>query len=90
MGKINDRAELLADRCELPSDALSGTVKLTVSGRRRLLIENHHGIITYEDSIISVACGNMNVTVRGDELSLYAMDREDMLIKGRILSIEFE
>ena len=33
MGKMKDKAELLADRLELPSDALAGTAKLTVNGR---------------------------------------------------------
>lgn len=90
MGKIKDKAELLADRLELPSDALAGTAKLTLNGRRRVLIENHSGIITYEDTVIAVDCGGMKTVIRGDGLSLGAMDKQDMLITGRILSIEFE
>ena len=38
MGRLKDKAELLADRLELPPDALAGAVKLTVNGRRRVLI----------------------------------------------------
>ena len=84
MGKMKDKAELLADRLELPSDALAGTAKLTVNGRHRVLIENHCGIM------IAVDCGGMKTVIRGDDLSLGAMDKQDMLITGRILSIEFE
>ena len=90
MGGLKDKAELLADRLELPSDALAGTVKLTVNGRRRVLIENHCGIITYDDTVIAVDCGGMKAVIRGDDISLGAMDKQDMLITGRILSIEFE
>ena len=90
MGKMKDKAELLADRLELPSDALAGTAKLTVNGRHGVLIENHCGIITYEDTVIAVDCGGMKAVIRGDDLSLGAMDKQDMLITGRILSIEFE
>ena len=87
MGRLKDKAELLADRLELPPDALAGAVKLTVNGRRR---ENHCGIITYEDTVIAVDCGGMKTVIRGDDLGLGAMDKQDMLITGRILSIEFE
>ena len=90
MGAIKDGAELLADRLELPTDAFAGTAKLTVNGRRRVLIENHCGIITYEENVIAVNCGGMNAVIRGDGLSIKAMDKHDMLIRGRILSIEFE
>lgn len=90
LGAIKKNAELLADRLELPSDALAGAAKLTVNGRRRVLIENHSGIITYEDDIIAVDCGGMKAVIRGDGLSLGAMDKHDMLITGRILTIEFE
>ena len=55
-----------------------------------MLIENHCGIITYEDTVIAVDCGGMKTVIRGDDLSLGAMDKQDMLITGRILSIEFE
>ena len=46
-----DRAELLADKLDIPADAL-GSVKLSLCGRSRLLIENHRGIITYNDNLI--------------------------------------
>jgi len=90
LSSMKDRSELLADRLELPSDALSGTVKLSINGRRRVLIENHRGIISYEDTLIVIDCGNMKAIIRGDELKLGAMDKSDMLIRGRLLSIEFE
>lgn len=90
MGKQGTNAELIADRFDLPDDALAGTVKLTVNGRRKVLVENHKGIINYEENLIAVDCGSMKINIRGDGLSLSAMDRDDMLIKGRILSIDFE
>ena len=90
MGVLNDKAELLADRLELPGDALTGALKLTVTGRSRMLLENHKGIINYEENMISVDCGGMSLTVRGDSLSLGAMNKDDMLITGRFISIEFE
>ena len=70
-----DKAELLADRLDIPADAL-GLTKLSLCGRSRLLIENHGG--------------KTRLIVRGDNLMLKAMTGSDMLICGRIISLEFE
>lgn len=89
MGKIYDRAELIADRLELPPDAF-GALKLSLCGRNRLLVENHRGIIAYGQSAIEIDTAASKLVVRGDELRLCAMDKHDMLICGRIISLEFE
>lgn len=84
-----DRAELLADKLDIPADAL-GSVKLSLCGRSRLLIENHRGIITYNDSLIEIDCGSVKLVIRGDALRLGAMNGSDMFICGRIIALEFE
>ena len=84
-----DRAELLADKLGIPADAL-GCVKLSLCGRSRLLIENHRGIITYNDDLIEIDCGSVKLVVRGDALRLEAMNGSDMFICGRIIALEFE
>ncbi len=90
MGRIKARAELLSDRISLPADAFAGSAKLTLNGRGHLLIENHNGICKYGDKQIIIDCGTMKTRICGDELNLTAMDKCDMLITGRILSIELE
>lgn len=89
MSTRNKKTEQLIDRLELPSDAL-GTTKIGISGRKRLLVENHTGILSYGDSYIEVSCRGMKLKVRGDGLRLEAMDKNDMLICGRIVSLELE
>ena len=84
-----DRAELLADKLDIPADAL-GSVQLSLCGRSRLLIENHRGIITYNDNLIEIDCGSVKLAVRGDALRLGAMNGSDMFICGRIIALVFE
>ena len=80
-----DRAELLADKLDIPADAL-GSVKLSLCGRSRLLVE----IITYNDNLIEIDCGSVKLAVRGDALRLEAMSGSNMFICGRIIALEFE
>ncbi len=89
MKSKRDKAELLADRLDIPADAL-GLTKLSLCGRSRLLIENHCGIISYGDALIEISCGKTRLIVRGDKLLLKAMSGRDMLICGRIISLELE
>ena len=89
MKSKRDRAELLADKLDIPADAL-GSVKLSLCGRSRLLVENHRGIITYSDTLIEIDCGSVKLAVRGDALRLEAMSGSDMFICGRIIALEFE
>lgn len=89
MHKRRYNAELLADRLSLPADAL-GLTKLSLCGRSRLLVENHRGIIAYSDAVCEIDCGTVKLVVRGDGLTLKAMDGRDMLICGRIIALEFE
>ncbi len=84
-----ERAELLADRLDIPADAL-GSMKLSLCGRSRLLVENHGGIISYGDSLIVIGCGQARLIVRGGGLRLAAMSAGDMLICGTITALEFE
>ena len=73
-----DRAELLADKLDIPADAL-GSVKLSLCGRS-----------TYNDNLIEIDCGSVKLAVRGDALRLEAMSGSDMFICGRIIALEFE
>ncbi len=84
-----DRAELLADRLGIPADAL-GSMKLSLCGRSRLLVENHSGIISYGDALIVIDCGGARLVVHGCGLRLAAMCAGDMLICGTITALEFE
>ena len=68
----------------------AGLVKLTVMGRSRALIEDHRGLAGYTGQRIDVNVGRGRLVIHGEALRLKAMDREALLVTGRILSVEFE
>lgn len=81
--------EEIADRLELPAGA-AGLVKLTVMGSSRALIEDHRGLAGYTSRRIDVNAGRTRLVIHGEGLTLAAMDREALLVTGRILSVEFQ
>lgn len=90
MKRIAELPEEIADRLDLPAESMAGVPKLTVTGRRRVLIENHRGLLEYSRDCIEVDGGRVRLRIRGTNLQLVAMDRSDLLISGIILSAEFE
>ena len=87
---MKDKVEHLAYKLDLPAEALTGAAKLTVTGRRQALIENHRGIINYDENTVTVSCEGYRLSIRGDDMRLEGMNDNDMLLTGRILSVEFE
>lgn len=83
-----NKAELLSERLDLPSDISAGSAKLSVYGKSKVLIENHRGILHYGENEIELSAKGMTIRILGDELSISAMDKNDMLITGRIISLE--
>ena len=54
------------------------------------LIEQHRGLAGYTHERIEVLGGRTRLIINGEALELAAMDREALLVTGRILSVEFE
>ena len=90
MKNIKGLCEDLAGRLELPTEALGGAVRLTAVGDQRLLIENHCGLISYGTEEIRVSTGRGQIALRGTGLSMAAMNRAELLITGRLQSLEWE
>ncbi len=87
MGRLS--CEDIAEKLNIPGQIMPGVPRITITGRRRALIENHGGIIKYGGELIELG-GKTRVLIRGSELQIVAMNRTDMVISGRILSAEYE
>lgn len=88
--KMGMLATDLADRLDLPEDALLGAAKLTVTGGRKALIENHRGVLEYGTERILVSAGRENILLEGSGLQLEAMNRSELLVTGKLQRVEWE
>lgn len=90
MKKLRDIADDLAEKLELPSEALGTAAKLSITGGRRALIENHKGIIEYGRERIVIGTEKGRIVISGHELLLSAMNKSELLITGKINMAEWE
>ena len=87
MKKLRELPYELADKLELPEDVLLGSAKLTVTGGRSAVIENHRGVLEYTAERIVVAVPRGKVCLDGTGLRLKAMNKNELLVGGRIRNI---
>ncbi len=87
--KRTELLESLADTLKLPSDALAGAAKLTVTAGKRVLIENHRGILEYGAERIVVCAGREKLLLSGTGLHLLGMNRRELLIGGSLQLVEW-
>lgn len=90
MKKLRELPEELADRLDIPEDLLHPASKLTVTAGRRVLVENHRGVLEYSRERVLVKLTRGRLCVAGTELRLLAMNRGELLIAGRVRSVEWE
>ena len=84
--KQNRFEELL----EIPKEISSEKPKLTVMGFEELLVENYKAILEYQDFYIRLNTEIGIININGFGLDLKEMTTDDLLITGKIDSIDFE
>ncbi len=89
MQRKDSLLERASQALELPGDAVAGLPRIELLGDRELRMEFHKGILAYGTQEIHISGGKMVVRVKGEELELKSMDPTQLLITGRILSLDF-
>ena len=89
MRGVTDVIDLAAERLEIPTFGLHGLPRLTLTGNRQLLVEQHRGLTRYSADCIELALKQGSIRLTGKNLRLVAMDKEAVLIAGEIKSLEY-
>ena len=83
---VRKASELL----ELPRELVSQVPKITITAFDEVIIENFRGILEYEDFFVRISTYIGNVNINGFNLRLNQMNEDDILVKGKIESINLE
>jgi len=74
---------------DIPGEVVCGLPRVTVTGGRRVNVENHRGLLEYGPERISVATAAGVVRIRGDGLALDAMTDAELAATGTVVAVEF-
>lgn len=92
MNKKNKKSKLsrLDKVLEMPKEISSNEPKITILGFNQMLIENYKGILEYQEFFIRVNTYIGILNINGFNLNLSEMTTDDILITGKIESLDFE
>lgn len=89
MGKRGwmDRIAVAAD---IQDEPLPGLPLVEIAGDRRVLIENHNGVLQYEPCCIRIKVKFGEICVSGECLTLARMMKGQLIIHGKIDGLKLE
>lgn len=73
----------------LAEDIPGDLPRIEIVGDKRVLVENHKGILEYGDNIMRINCGKMIVRIAGEGLNLQALSLSELAVTGKITSVEY-
>lgn len=84
------KARKIDEILEIPIELSTDNPKITIIGFEKVLIENHKGILEYQDYFIRLNTYIGIININGFNLSLEEMNIDDLIITGKIEGIDFE
>lgn len=75
---------------EVPDEVALKVPKLTILKFEEVLIENYKGILEYQDFFVRIKTNIGIININGFKLTLEEMTIDDVIVKGKIESIDFE
>ena len=82
--------QALAGIFDIPEDIVLDLPRTTMLGNRQVLVENHKGIIEYNESLIRIKLSQGELIIAGSDLMLGNLQVEQILIEGVIAEIKYE
>lgn len=90
MDKRRDRFNhFVADLLEIPKDLVLNLPKVTIIGGREIYLENHRGIMEYDENRIRINLARGYLEIVGKNLEIKAILPGEMSILGMVSSINF-
>lgn len=81
---------MIADFFELPQEIILDLPRITLVGNMQLYIENHRGVISYDENEVRLSVNKGEVIIRGEGLQIENLLEEELLIKGMLESLSYE
>lgn len=90
MSRVKRGFNRIENFLEIPKEVTTNEPKVTIVGFKEMLIENYKGILEYEDILIRIKTQIGILNISGIGLNLNQMTGDDILVTGKIESIELE
>lgn len=88
--RINKSKQVLIEKLDLPRDVVLDVPKIIVIGRDEITIENHKGILLFDESHIKINTNSSPITIKGSKFEILYIAAGTITISGHFDSIQYE
>ncbi|ENH97508.1 hypothetical protein J416_05838 [Gracilibacillus halophilus YIM-C55.5] len=90
MSKLKQRiGSMLQQTFDLPSEVTLELPRITMVGSIHAYIENHHGLLVFQDQELRVKVYGGFVRIKGERFVLKMMIEQEILLEGTINEVTF-
>jgi len=90
MRRTKNKQNRLGSILELPDELTTNNPKITILGFEKVYIENHKGVLEYQEFFIRLNTSIGIININGFNLKLEEMTKDDVLVTGKIDGIDME
>lgn len=88
--KLFKTKEILAEKLDLPRDIVLNMPKITVTGSNEIIIENHKGVVLFEENEVKVNTNVGLITIKGRGFEILYIGGSTLTVSGKFKSVEYE
>ncbi len=89
MNKKEKLSDYMTDVLSVPGEIVYHMPRIVLTGDRSLFLENHNGIIHYQEDLIKIAYRGGNLEIVGENLTLPILKPDELAIEGKIKRLTF-
>lgn len=90
MGQKGNWIQRIADGTQLYGESVPGQTIIEIAGDRRILVEQHEGVVEYGIQRIRIKAKYGIICITGCQLQLKQMSREQLIVTGQIESVQIQ
>lgn len=87
MGEHKSVIDRFMLKANLENECVPGFPFIEIFGNGRICIENHQGILMYNENMIAVKTKSGNVTIEGCDLLVDSISQHYLVLTGKIWSV---
>jgi sporulation protein YqfC len=89
-GKLIRTKETIAEKLDLPRDVMMNIPKITITGDNEIVVENHKGVILFEEKEIKINSNVGLLTIYGSGFEILFMGGNTLTVGGKFKSVIYE
>lgn len=88
--KISKAKKDLAEKLNMPKDVVLNIPKIIIVSNDEITIENHQGILQFNDNFIKIKSILGNISIQGSDFEILFISGTTIVLSGIFKSVEYE